>query len=284
MDSTQSIGTGNEDEEAAKKKNILDWINHFTSIDYSSQQSRISSRRTERTGQWFLESAEFRTWTEKNQQTMFCPGIPGAGKTFITSMVVDELVSTSRSNKNIGVAYIYFDFRRQNEQTPAHVLLSLLEQLSRRLPSLPPVVEFLYYHHKHEETIPPSDELSEALQSVGSMYERVFFVIDALDECVPDSWSLLLKLICEVQTKTRANLFATSRNIPKIAKMFQSSILLTIRATDDDIRTYLDSRIKLPAVIRLGSDLVEDIKTEIIKSADGMYEASTFSSLKADHS
>lgn len=81
--------------------------------------------------------------------------------------------------------------------------------------------------------------------------------------------------------KTRADLFVTSRYIPTITEMFQSGISLTIRAADEDVRKYLDGCIhRLPTFIQRRSDLQEEIKTEIVKSADGMYVTCTFLSLK----
>lgn len=233
MDPTQPIENGFEDDEAIKKNAILDWL---TPTDYSPLQNDFINRRQKGTSQWLLESVEFRTWTETNQQTMFCSGIPGAGKTITTSIVVDELLSRLQMNKSIGVAYVYFNYRRHDEQTPAHVLLSLLKQLSQHLPSLPQAVESLYYRHKHSNIIPSDDEISTALQSVCFLYKRVFIVIDALDECLSDYWPIILELMFEVQIETGANLFVTSRDIPAITEMFQSGISLTIRATDDDIR------------------------------------------------
>ena len=55
---------------------ILNWL---TPIDYAPQQSDFVGRRQEGTGKWFLDSAEFHAWVDTNKQTLFCPGIPGAG-------------------------------------------------------------------------------------------------------------------------------------------------------------------------------------------------------------
>jgi len=67
---------------------IMDWL---TPIDYAPQQSDFISRRQEGTGLWLLNSREFQDWLSSSKQTLFCPGIPGAGKTVVTSIVVDYL-------------------------------------------------------------------------------------------------------------------------------------------------------------------------------------------------
>src|SRR5271155_4005075 len=71
-----------DDQESQK---ILDWL---TPIDYAPQHSDFISRRQEGTGQWLLNSDQFQTWLNTTKQTLFCPGMPGAGKTMITSIVV----------------------------------------------------------------------------------------------------------------------------------------------------------------------------------------------------
>jgi hypothetical protein len=78
---------------------ILDWL---TPIDYAPQQSDFLSRREVGTGQWLLDSAEFQDWlgTEKKtaKKTLFCPGIPGAGKTILTAVVIDDLMTRFANN------------------------------------------------------------------------------------------------------------------------------------------------------------------------------------------
>jgi hypothetical protein len=72
-------------------KSVRVIINWHSSVDHATQQSDFISRRQEGTGQWLLNSDEFQAWLNKSKQTLFCPGIPGAGKTMITSIVVNYL-------------------------------------------------------------------------------------------------------------------------------------------------------------------------------------------------
>jgi predicted ATPase len=250
---------------------ILDWL---TPVDFYTQQSDFIRRRQEGTGEWLLKSNEFQEWVKQSNQTLFCPGIPGAGKTIITSIVVEDLCTRFQNDTSIGIAYVYCNFRLQQEQKPEDLLASLLKQLVQEKPATPTCVKSLYERHKSKRTRPLFEEISKALQSVVADYSKVFIIIDALDECqVSDGGRRrLLSEIFNIQAKTGASLFATSRFIPEIMKEFEESISLEIRASDKDIQRYLDGHmLELPSFVVRNHDLQEEIKTEITKAVDGMY-------------
>ncbi|RYP92526.1 hypothetical protein DL770_001392 [Monosporascus sp. CRB-9-2] len=179
---------------------ILDWI---TEIDYGPQHSDYLKRRQPGTGQWFLQSAKYNTWLAASKQTLFCPGLPGAGKTILSCTVVDDLRKRFHDDATIGIAYVYCNFRRHDEQKAEDLLSSLLKQLSQGRPSLPETVKALYDSHLKGKTRPSLGEISGSLQSVGAMYSRVFVVIDALDECqaVEDCRKTFLSEIFGLQAK-----------------------------------------------------------------------------------
>ena len=188
---------------------IVDWL---TSIDYASQQSDLISRRQEGTGQWLLDSDKFHGWLDQTQQTLFCPGIPGAGKTMITSIVVDTLFTRFGNDSSVGIAYLYCNFRQQQDQKPADLLASLLCQFVQGQSTIPKSMERLYSRHKAKRTRPSFDEISQALQLVVASYSRTFIVIDALDECGASEggYRKILPEIFNLQARTGTNLFATS--------------------------------------------------------------------------
>jgi len=250
---------------------ILDWL---TPIDYSALQSKLIARRQEGTGEWLLNSSEFGQWLTETKQVLFCPGMPGAGKTMITSIVIDSLYSKFQYDDSIGIAYLYCNFRRQQEETPYALLLNLLGQLIQGRPSVPESVKSLYERHKPKRTRPSLEEISNVLHSVIIDYSRAFIIIDALDECrVSDRVrTRLLSEIFNLQARTEANLFVTSRFIPEIMQKFEQSISLEVRARDEDVQRYLDGHMsQLPSFVLRSPDLREEIKTEIIKAVDGMY-------------
>ncbi|KAH7466710.1 hypothetical protein FOMA001_g15885 [Fusarium oxysporum f. sp. matthiolae] len=122
----------------------LEILNWFTPLDYGPQQSDYINRRQPGTGQWFLDSAQLKVWMETQGQTLFCPGIPGAGKTILTSIVIKELTTHFMNSKSNGVAYLYCNFNRQDEQKAEDLLASLLKQLAQDRSSLPDKVRYLY--------------------------------------------------------------------------------------------------------------------------------------------
>ncbi|CAG8982672.1 hypothetical protein HYALB_00014050 [Hymenoscyphus albidus] len=252
-------------------RTILDWL---TPIDFTAQQHDYISRRQSGTGQWLLDSDEFQSWIQTDKQTLFCPGIPGAGKTILASILVEELTSRFHENEKVGIAYIYCNFRRQDEQKKDDLLASLLKQLARHQPILPEVVKDLYNRHNAQRTRPSFDEISRSLQSTMAMYSRVFVVIDALDECnVSDgSRTTFLSELFSLQTKCTVNLFATSRFGTEFRAIFPNSLSLEIRASEHDVRTFLDGHIlALPGFVRRSLDLQEEVKGGIVKAVDGMF-------------
>jgi hypothetical protein len=250
---------------------ILNWI---TPVDYGPQHSDFLRRKQPGTGQWLLESTKFQTWLKINKQTLFCPGIPGAGKTIITAIVVNYLLTLFKDDVNTGIAYLYCNFQQRDDQKAENLLSSLLKQLTQGRSSLPDSVKSLHDKHKDKRTRPSFDEISGTLQSVAALYSRVFVIVDALDECQVHNGcrTRFLSEIFSFQAKCGANLFATARFIPEITERFKGCILLEISASNDDVRRYLDRHMdRIPGFVRHSEELKDEVKTEIFKAVGGMY-------------
>jgi Cdc6-like AAA superfamily ATPase len=228
-----------------QNRDILHWL---TPIDYGPLQSGFFSKHKEGTGQWLLNSKKFQTWLSTTKQTLFCPGIPGAGKTIMTSIVVNHLNTKFKNNPSVGIAFLYCDFRRQQEQKLADLLASLLKQLVQVQISMPKNVEGLYKHHKEKRTRPSLDEILKELDSV-------------------------IRGIFNLQTHAHVNVFATSRFIPEIESQFEGCIRKEIRAQHDDVLRYLDERIPqlLRSQLSKYHDLQDLIRREVLNAVDGMY-------------
>lgn len=245
-------------------RKVLGWI---TPIDDSSQHNDILNRRQPGTGEWLLNSPEYQNWLNTAKDILFCPGIPGAGKTILTSAVIDHLIDRYSYNPTIGIAYIYFNFKGSAHLRVDDLLLNLLKQLARTQTSLPKCVKELYDRHK--DSRPSRGDIVKTLHAVAAAYSRVFIAVDALDEY--RERSAFLEELFKIHQNSNLNIFATSRHIPEIREKFRGiSIECEIRASDEDVRAYLDGRIS-----QLGTRVVKNnkemIKNEISKVVQGMY-------------
>ena len=255
-------------------------LNSLSTIDYTAQQNDILKRREPGTGQWLLESAEYCNWLQASRQPdkqiLFCPGIPGAGKTVISSIVIENLHQKFHTEPGIGLAYLFFNFRRQEEQTIENLLLNLLRQLAESQTSLPEAAVALF--KKREEGTDKhisSEEASRALLATISSFSRVYLVVDALDECqtAQKCRARFIKELFGLREKCPGvQILATSRFIPEICDHFSDSASIKIRAEQSDVRKYLEARMdELPGFVQRNEILQEEIISTIIKAVSGMF-------------
>jgi hypothetical protein len=180
-DGVDRLNLGQQEQEQKEERQIIiDWL---SPINYASQQSDFIARRQEGTGQWLLDSTEFQHWLNHSQRVLFCPGMPGAGKTMIASIVIDHLYAKYQTDSSVGITYLFCNFRRQDEQKPVHLLASLLKRLLQERPTLPNSVKIFYERHNTDQTRPSFGEISTELRSIIASFSTTFIVIDALDEC-----------------------------------------------------------------------------------------------------
>ncbi|KAK6543470.1 hypothetical protein TWF694_000216 [Orbilia ellipsospora] len=250
-------------------RQIFRWL---TETDYGNIQDDKISQRTEGTGGWVLKSAEFLEWYRDYMQTLFCPGDPGTGKSIITAIIVDWLLDRkNHENGDIGVAYIYFDYKRPDEQKVEKCLASLLRQLTQRSSEIPSILKEFYQRYQDDGRRPKIDEYLQALSSVATLYSKVFIVVDALDECQLDARQELLTRLFEFQLKSRANVFATSRHIHDIEARFTGPAL-EITGSKYDLQKYLEANLpSLQGMLEKESQLWEEIKRKIIGEANGVF-------------
>ncbi len=192
----------------------------------------------------------------------------------ISSIVVDHLETEFKNEANIGIAYLYCNYRQQQQQKAKDLLSSLLKQLAQRQPSVAAEVKKLYEQHRAKKTAPSFYDIVQVLQSTIQLYSRVFIIVDALDECQVSNGvrKRFLSELFNLQAKAEVNLLATSRFIPDIEKEFEDSIILEIRATKEDVQRYLDGHMsRLPRCVSQNHILQGEIASGTIKAVDGMY-------------
>jgi hypothetical protein len=253
----------------AQHDKLVAWI---SPTDFPAQQSDFIGRRQEGTGQWFLNSPTVAKWLREPKGTLFCPGIPGAGKTIIAAIAIDHLLKAAQSNA-VGVAYVYCNYKAQEQQDCASLLAAILKQLVQAQPLIVEPAKRLHMQHADRGTKPSTDEIFKALQSVLANFSTVHVVVDALDECRDSDGTRrqFLAQLQNLQAVTDLRLMVTSRNIPDIVDKFRGALELEVRASDEDVRRFVAGQIyRLPKCIQRDPALENMVQNKVAEAVDGM--------------
>ncbi len=226
--------------EDQERKQIL--LAKLTTIDFEATHADISSRRAQNTGRWLLDCPQYYSWRSKiSSSVIWCPGIPGAGKTVLASLIIDSLREPEVA-RNLpeslhacnGVAGIYCSYK--SPQTTENLLGSLLQQL------LLPLKSISYSDATAMITGNVATSLSEALKR----YQNTFIIVDALDEC-PNRGELLkaLRQLLESSHNSTGgavlHILVTGRDnvAAETKRELKPDEHLEIRSSETDVRNYL---------------------------------------------
>ncbi|KAJ7589155.1 hypothetical protein C8J56DRAFT_784434, partial [Mycena floridula] len=257
-----------------KRKEFLEWI---SKLDFQATQNETFAKHTAGTGDWFLKQQKFVDWKDGKTKLLWCPGIPGAGKTILCSIIAEHLRSAILQPK-IAVISIYCDYRRQEEQTPTQLLGSILKQLVQYRPGLSD--HFLTLHTCLSRGAQPSIvELFAAFQAEVLLYSQVYIVLDALDESSESNRARELFFSPHAQglwsLPDHVHLLITSRDILSISQEFYSTPRIWIEAHNEDLETYIRGRIttdnKLKQLVKEDMKLAAEIIEQVILKAAGMF-------------
>jgi ankyrin repeat domain-containing protein 50 len=163
-------------------------------------------------------------------------------------------------DNNIRVAFIYCNHKEQTVQTVTNLIASLLKQLVLDCPVISKNVKLFYHLHRRHNTYPTLNEFTQALRTEIQTYEKVFIVVDALDECTEGNGSRIKLLRALRSLAGPVNLMVTSRDLPSIEQHFHEAQRLHIRATDEDVATYVQSQlVDYPGLVNLRDAITKKI-------------------------
>ena len=231
------------------------------------------------TGDWFLSSSEFKDFVNGDEPLLFCPGMPGAGKTMISTLAIDFLRGECQQDPAVAVCFLYFDYRIKYNNVTELVAIILRQLAAHRLPLAKPV-RSLYELYGLRNSKPPLRDYISTLQSALSEWKKVFLVVDAIDEC-PSSNSTRQAFLGDlntIQANSKLRIMITGRPNPDVVDVMRSrkAKLLEIRARDEDVETYIADRIlKSDGLARQPVVLQQLIKARITQAVDGMLVQAT---------
>ncbi|KAI1439483.1 hypothetical protein F5Y02DRAFT_425549 [Annulohypoxylon stygium] len=231
--------------ESLKQDSHYDRIENWLSPpDPSTNFNNALKHRYKDTGQWFLHSAAYSTWKSESNSFLWLNGIPGCGKTILSSTVIENLGYTYFDN----LLYFYFDFNDSSKQHFNNAVRLLISQLYYKREGARKHLDSLYSSCQDGRQQPSLESLCITFQNMVQQAGEVWIVLDALDEC-------------STRTGHRAELLSWIENLQGL--QMNTHILVTSRP-EQDIKSTIEGLVPSQNIIPIQSDLIkEDIRAFI---------------------
>ncbi|RYP67098.1 hypothetical protein DL771_007423 [Monosporascus sp. 5C6A] len=244
---------------------VLDWLQ---STNPSAKHNASFQNHEPETSQWIHKAPEWQAWlsTDPSANFLWLHGIPGCGKTVLASYLIEQVKEFCGSHKDMEYTFYYCTQNTQDETEP--FLRWVVSRLCRRSSFVP---EPLIAAH-NERCEPPIKDLLEFLRIVLHKFNRVFIILDAVDES--KNRESLLRVLRALSQFQNVRLLATSRNYYDIETTLADismSVSMSNLLVDQDIRLAVRSKLGCNKKLQKWRKYFPEMEDAITNGAQGMF-------------
>ncbi|GKZ69196.1 hypothetical protein AnigIFM50267_004383 [Aspergillus niger] len=228
----------------------------------------LCNRRLKGSCNWFFDHTEYRRWLLGSFKTLYCVGPPGAGKTFLSSAIIDSLQRTFTA-PDVATVFVIIQQEHAKDHNSTDILRSILAQLVYRKRSLSYATSSLYHSESLTKGRASPKEYHNAIRAEVNRFSKVMFVIDGL-ELLSDKERILSRL---QKLPEHAQLLVTLREVTQVGDASYVSIL----GSSEDLQRYAISRIENDAGLRglfgeePDSRLYEEVVYTVVEKCHGVF-------------
>ena len=251
-------------------QDVFSWLSAAEDLQ-EEHLHRISDRRQPETCDWILEDPRMRPWIEddRGDVILWMNGIPGAGKSFLCSLIIENL----QSQQHLSTLYYFCNHQSSSETTCAVMLRTLAVQLLQQNSDMAPLVHQAYLQKGSNRSSPAMKNLLIKLLPTSKVARTV---IDGMDEISRATQQELIKNLIEIQKSIdpSCKLLVSSRDEPQIQKSLGTKNLLNLGGkTVESIGLFITDRMKslqenFPAIDAV---LVSLAEKQLQDKAKGMF-------------
>ncbi|SMR60228.1 unnamed protein product [Zymoseptoria tritici ST99CH_1E4] len=263
---------------------ILDWA---SVIAYQKHLQVVGNKITPGTGQWLLTDNSFTGWQSSScSEILWLHGSSGTGKSTLVSILLQSLIEAHE--KHHAPYPIYFFCSRNTAEperaNPEDILRCLMRQASD-IPGGPPLHSNLRarFERRRPAGAASAEEATDIIMNTIRDRPLTYIVIDALDECDPQSRDVLIDSLVVIlsQSTSLVKIFVTSRHghmditsrmnvYPAVAidaACNQADVDLYVR---NSVRTAVERK-KLLRTVKVDKGLEDKIVDSLCRGAQGMF-------------
>ncbi|KAF9893577.1 hypothetical protein FE257_010889 [Aspergillus nanangensis] len=211
------------------------------STDHFIALADLCNRRLQGTCRWIFKNREYKKWLLGSFKTLYCVGPAGAGKTFLSSAIIDSLQRTFTS-PDVATIFIYCQDEKENEQSSIDILRNILAQLVYRKRSLSYTTSSLYYSESLKKGRASPKAYQNAIRAEINRFSKVFIIVDGL-EMFSDKERILTRL---QKLPEQAQLLVTLREATQVGNASYVSVI----TAPEDLHMYIFSRIQNDSSLR----------------------------------
>lgn len=234
---------------------------------------------------WILKDRAFTDWWEKDESSiLWIHGDPGKGKTMMMIALINEIQRRLDLMPQSGVlSYFFCQNTVQELNNAVSIVRGLTYLLAKQNPALT-----RHLQKRYDETDSRPFEglnalhglwktLSEIVQD--SLLSRVYLMVDALDECDPQSLETFLKLLRESRLSNKVKWVVASRNESKMTENLQHSHLgydtsleLNSSHVSEAVKSFISFKVdELNHQKKYGEELQSSVREYLTTHADGTF-------------
>lgn len=277
-----------QDEE--KRKFFL-WLSLH---NYRQHHESIYKEIVPNTCQWIFSKTEYQEWQRSSTcSILWLHGIPGCGKTKLTSSVIQQhLDQSQRNNQSAPVAYVYCSSGITDSGTPQINATTILQSILKQLAtggSARAIRRPVWEEYKNRQEAAKTDGLDpspltadECLKLLKTLMldNPATIIIDGLDELEMQRFDLILALKTLItESPNVVKIMISSREEVDIAQELRDSISICACAIENsaDIDLFVKEKVNLAITNRrlLRGAVSEGLKNHLMRAlldgANGMF-------------
>ena len=197
---------------------------------------------------WILNRPEFDTWRNTGPDDavtrfLWLTGVPGAGKTVLSSFVINKFSAASSERRSPSILHFFFKLTDNDKNSVLAVTRSLLYQLYCLFPATLTTEIVALRDNSGKERALSEQGLWDLFVKHTKELTNIIIVLDALDEC--NGVDVLLRRLSSLLRCCCARIFVASRKEENVALALAGypQIVICHEDVEADIHSYVTAEI-----------------------------------------